>query len=79
MGINIDDGSSTLNSLFGRQAFVGIENAGLGSLSLGRQYTPFYTMTFLTSDVFGVGMMGAGITCTAALRAPITVRCTRRR
>lgn len=61
MGLNLDTGTSTLNSLFGRQAFVGIENKNLGALSLGRQYTPFYSMTYLTSDVFGVGMMGAGI------------------
>jgi predicted porin len=61
MGINADDGTSTLGALFGRQAFVGIENTKLGSLSLGRQYTPFYSMTFLTSDTFGVGMMGAAI------------------
>lgn len=61
MGINADNGTSTLNALFGRQAFVGIENNRLGSFSLGRQYTPFYTMTFLNSDPFGVGMMGAGI------------------
>ena len=61
MGINADDGTSTLGALFGRQAFVGLESARLGSLSLGRQYTPFYITTVLTGDPFGAGTVGAGL------------------
>lgn len=56
-GINIDNGSSGQGGLlFGRQAFVGLSSE-LGSLKLGRQYTPLDIMIF-TADPFSNGTAG---------------------
>ena len=41
-GFNVDDGSST--SMFGRQAFVGLDSSSFGSVSLGRQYGAYETI-----------------------------------
>ncbi|GBU15643.1 porin [Polaromonas sp.] len=41
-GFNIDDGSMAQgNTLFGRQAFVGVES-GFGTVTVGRQYSAYY-------------------------------------
>jgi predicted porin len=43
-GFNLDDGSSAqAGSLFNRQAFVGLSNKRLGTLTAGRQYAPYFT------------------------------------
>lgn len=43
-GFNLDDGMATQSgSLFNRQAFVGVSNQRLGTLTAGRQYAPYFT------------------------------------
>ncbi|MFJ4294131.1 porin [Cupriavidus sp. NPDC089707] len=42
-GFNLDIGTmQQSNRLFGRQAFVGLQKAGIGQISLGRQYTSMF-------------------------------------
>ncbi|AEI82303.1 porin gram-negative type (plasmid) [Cupriavidus necator N-1] len=42
-GFNLDTGTSQQSGrLFGRQAFVGMQKAGIGQISLGRQYTSMF-------------------------------------
>ncbi|WP_454738624.1 porin [Cupriavidus necator] len=42
-GFNLDTGTSQQSGrLFGRQAFVGVQKAGIGQISLGRQYTSMF-------------------------------------
>ncbi|MFS8981707.1 porin, partial [Cupriavidus necator] len=42
-GFNLDTGTSQQSGrLFGRQAFVGVQKAGIGHISLGRQYTSMF-------------------------------------
>ncbi|WP_354687170.1 porin [Cupriavidus necator] len=42
-GFNLDTGTAQQGGrLFGRQAFVGVQKAGIGQLSLGRQYTSMF-------------------------------------
>jgi predicted porin len=42
-GFNVDDGSmSSANTLFNRQSYVGLNSSAYGSLTAGRQYTPYY-------------------------------------
>lgn len=44
-GYNIDDGSaSQAGSLFNRQSFIGLNNARLGTLTAGRQYSPYWQL-----------------------------------
>jgi predicted porin len=43
-GFNLDDGSSLqAGSLFNRQAYVGLSDKKLGTLTAGRQYAPYFT------------------------------------
>jgi predicted porin len=42
-GFNVDDGAmSAANTLFNRQAYVGLNSKEHGSVLVGRQYTPYY-------------------------------------
>ena len=44
-GFNINSGAQQYtNAMFGRQAWVGLTNPGYGTLTLGRQYTSYYTL-----------------------------------
>jgi predicted porin len=44
-GINLDDGTNGQGAFWGRQAFVGIGAAGIGQVTLGRQYGSLYPLT----------------------------------
>ncbi|GAB3551967.1 porin [Noviherbaspirillum agri] len=56
-GFNVDDGTfSTTNTLFNRQAWVGL-NGGFGSVKLGRQQTPLYN-ALLAVDPFSINLAG---------------------
>lgn len=44
--------------LFGRQAYVGLSGQRWGSLMLGRQYTPNYTIMAGVGDPFAAGLAG---------------------
>lgn len=59
-GFNIDTGTSGQGgTLFGRQAFVGLNSKDFGSITLGRQYTPYYKTLRDIGDPFGaVSMAG---------------------
>ncbi|MDM5180058.1 porin [Massilia sp. DJPM01] len=57
-GLKIDTGElDNAATLFNRQAFVGIKSAA-GSLTLGRQYTPYHSTLTGVGDPFGTGLAG---------------------
>ena len=57
-GIAADAGGfAQANTAFARQSFVGLQN-NLGTLTLGRQYTPLFN-TLMVADPFAAGMAGA--------------------
>jgi predicted porin len=60
-GFNLDDGtSSTAGSLFNRQAYVGLTNKQAGTLTVGRQYTPYYLFVGPVAQVnYVTGATGA--------------------
>ncbi|SHN35565.1 porin, partial [Rhizobacter sp. OV335] len=44
-GVNIDDGTNGQNAFWGRQSYVGLGSAQLGTLTLGRQYGSIYNLS----------------------------------
>jgi GBP family porin len=60
-GIKGDTGEldNTTNQLFNRQAFVGLSSKTAGSLTLGRQYTPWYNALSQVGDPFAAGTEGS--------------------
>jgi predicted porin len=57
-GFNIDDGNLGQGGrLFGREASVGLSSATLGTISLGRNPTPYYLSTVVL-DAFGYAQVG---------------------
>jgi GBP family porin len=59
-GVRVDTGGADVTgSLFNRQAYVGLRSSTLGTLSLGRQYTPYYTALSVVGDPFGAGYAGS--------------------
>lgn len=58
-GFSMDTGAAGQGGLlFGRQAWVGLSGSG-GTLSLGRQYSPFYKAMRDVADPFAVGLAGS--------------------
>ncbi len=58
-GFRVDTGAldNTNNQLFNRQSFVGLSSKEAGTLTLGRQYTPYYE-TLGMADPFALGYAG---------------------
>jgi len=57
-GYNIDTGTAGQGGLlFGRQAYVGLSSAA-GTLTAGRQYSPYYKVMRDVADPFGIGFAG---------------------
>jgi predicted porin len=57
-GLNMDTGTAGQGGrLFGRQAYVGLKGAA-GSISLGRQYSPFFKVLDGIVDPFSTGLAG---------------------
>lgn len=59
-GFNVDTGAQGNNeALFGRQAYVGLSSKTAGTVTLGRQYTPWYNTLSKVADPFAVGYAGS--------------------
>jgi len=57
-GMNLDNGTAAQGGLlFGRQAYVGLSSAA-GSVTLGRQYSPYYKVLRDVADPFSIGLAG---------------------
>lgn len=57
-GFKMDTGEvDTAGTIFNRQAFVGLKSR-VGTLTLGRQYTPWYQALAQVGDPFGAGFAG---------------------
>ena len=59
-GVRIDDGSldNGNNRLFNREAYVGLSSKEAGTLTIGRQYTPYYETLRDVADPFAAGYAG---------------------
>lgn len=58
-GIKIDTGEvDAAGTIFNRFAFVGLSSKDYGTLTFGRQYTPWYTTLFTMADPFGTSLEG---------------------
>lgn len=59
-GVRIDDGSldNGNNKLFNREAYVGLSSKEAGTLTIGRQYTPYYETLRDVADPFAAGYAG---------------------
>jgi len=58
-GFRTDTGVGDSSGLFQRQAYVGLVSKTAGSLTLGRQYTPFYNALAQVADPFAAGLSGS--------------------
>lgn len=59
-GYKVDDGQlDANNTLFNRQAFVGLRSTTAGTLTIGRQYTPWYNALAQVADPFAAGLAGS--------------------
>jgi predicted porin len=59
-GFKADDGTlDSTNTIFNRQAFVGLKSKDAGQLTIGRQYTPLYLAQSQVADPFGAGYAGS--------------------
>jgi predicted porin len=59
-GFKADDGTlDSTNTIFNRQAFVGLKSKDAGTLTLGRQYTMLYNAMSQVADPFGAGYAGS--------------------
>ena len=59
-GFGVDTGAQGKNeALFGRQSYVGLSSKTTGTLTLGRQYTPWYNTLSKVADPFAVGYAGS--------------------
>nr|WP_315248688.1 porin [uncultured Duganella sp.] len=59
-GVKVDDGTldNTTSTLFNREAYVGLSSKTAGTLTLGRQYTPYYETLRDVGDPFAMGYAG---------------------
>ncbi|MRX07901.1 porin [Pseudoduganella sp. FT25W] len=58
-GAKIDDGTlDATNTIFNREAYVGLSSKTAGTLTLGRQYTPYYETLRDVGDPFAMGYAG---------------------
>ncbi len=59
-GVKVDDGAldNTNSVLFNREAYVGLSSKTAGSLTIGRQYTPYYEVLRDIGDPFAMGYAG---------------------
>ncbi|CAM4331723.1 Porin domain-containing protein [Comamonas aquatilis] len=61
-GIEMDTGTSTSSTIFfNRQAWVGLKSTQLGTLTLGRQYSPIYDHLVLSSGAPTFGLVGGAV------------------
>ncbi|MBV7535908.1 porin [Duganella sp. sic0402] len=59
-GFKADDGSlDSANTIFNRQAFVGLKSKDAGQLTIGKQYTMLYNAQSQVADPFGAGYAGS--------------------
>jgi predicted porin len=58
-GYRIDSGEiDAAGAIFNRQAFVGLRSR-VGTVTVGRQYTPYHSTLVAVADPFGTGMAGS--------------------
>jgi predicted porin len=59
-GVRVDSGEldNSSNRLFNREAYVGLSSKTAGTLTIGRQYTPYYETLRDVADPFALGMAG---------------------
>ena len=59
-GFGVDNGQQDVaGSLFNRQAYLGLSSKTTGTLTLGRQYTPWYNTLSKVADPFAAGYAGS--------------------
>ena len=67
-GNNIDTGTAGQGGLlFGRQAYVALGSSTAGTISLGRQYSPYYKAVRDVADPFVVGLAGNAMNMVATV------------